>query len=67
MTDGLRGERVWLKSSTCEGGACAEVTAIDDAVMVRNSANPGDTPVTLSHAEWQSLLAAAKEGMFDHL
>ncbi len=67
MTDGLRSERVWHQSSTCEGGACAEVTATDDAVMVRNSANPSDAPVTLSHAEWQSLLAAVKEGTFDHL
>jgi hypothetical protein len=67
MTDGLRGEAVWHQSSTCEGGACAEVAATDDAVMVRNPANPGDAPVTLSHAEWQGFLAAVKEGTFDRL
>jgi Domain of unknown function (DUF397) len=67
MTDGLRGELAWHQSSTCEGGACAEVAATDDVVMVRNPANPCDTPVTLSHAEWQGFLAAVKEGTFDRL
>ena len=33
MTDGLRGELAWHQSSTCEGGACAEVAATDDVVM----------------------------------
>jgi hypothetical protein len=67
MTDGLRGEPVWHRRSTCESGACVEVAATDDAVMVRNSANRGDTPVTLSHAVWQGFLAEVKEGAFDRL
>jgi len=35
--------------------------------MIRNSENPGDAPVTLSHAEWQGLLDAMKEGVFDRI
>jgi len=65
MTDGLRGELVWHRSSTCESGACVEVATTDDAVLVRNSANPGDAPTTLSRAMWQEFLVGVKEGVFD--
>jgi hypothetical protein len=67
MTDALRGELVWRRSSTCEGGACLEVAATDNAVMVRNSANPADVPLTLSHSKWQELLTGVKAGAFDRL
>lgn len=67
MTDGLRSELVWHRSSTCESGACVEVAATDDAVMVRNSASLHNAPVTMSHIEWRELLAQAKEGAFDRL
>ncbi len=66
MTDG-RGELVWHRSKTCEGGACAEVTATNDTVMIHSSAHPRTAPVTLSHAEWHEFLTALKEGAFDHL
>jgi hypothetical protein len=33
--------------------------------MVRNSANPGGTVVTLRHEEWQEFLTGVKEGSFD--
>ena len=65
MTDGLQGELVWRRSSTCESGACVEVARTDDAVLVRNPANPGDTPVTVRHAKWQEFLARVREGAYD--
>jgi hypothetical protein len=67
MTEGLEGKLVWHRSRACEGGQCAEVAATDDAVMIRNSVNPGGSLVTLSHAQWQRFLAAVKEGAFDRL
>jgi hypothetical protein len=67
MTSGLPGELAWRRSTTCEGGACAEVAATDEAVMIRNPENPGDAPVTLSHVEWQGLLDGMKKGVFDRL
>jgi hypothetical protein len=67
MTDGLRSEPAWHRSSTCEGGACAEVTATEDAVMVRNSAKPDEALVTVSHAEWREFLARLKKGTLDQL
>jgi len=65
MTDGLRGEVTWRRSITCEGGACVEVAATEDAVMVRNSAEPYEALVTVSHAEWREFLARLKAGTFD--
>lgn len=67
MTDGLRSELVWHRSSTCESGACVEVAATDDAVMVRNSASLQEAPVTMSHLGWHEFLAQAREGAFDRL
>jgi hypothetical protein len=54
---------VWHRSSTCESGACVEVAATEDAVVVRNSAEPDNALVTVSHAEWLEFLAGLKEGI----
>jgi Domain of unknown function (DUF397) len=67
MADGSSGELVWHRGRWCESGACVEIAAVGDAVMVRSSANAGGTPVTLSRDEWREFLAGAKEGAFDHL
>ena len=67
MTSGLRGEPAWRRSTACESGACVEVAATDEAVMIRNPEIPDDVPVTLSHAEWQGLLGAMKDGVFDRI
>jgi Domain of unknown function (DUF397) len=65
MTDGSGGELVWYRAR-CDSGACVEVATTDsDAVILRSSANPDDTPVTLSRNEWEEFLAGAKEGAFD--
>ncbi len=65
MTNGLRGELVWQRSSACESGACVEVAITDNAVMIRNSANPDYILVTKSHTRWQEFLAAVKDGVLD--
>ncbi len=62
-----RGELVWQRSKTCEGGACAEVAGTCDSVMIHSAAHPETAPVTLSHTEWHEFLAALKGGVFDHL
>jgi len=67
MTDGLEGELVWHRGRSCESGACVEIATTGDAVMVRSSANPEDTPITLSRPEWQEFLLGVKEGAFDRL
>jgi Domain of unknown function (DUF397) len=66
MTDGSNGELVWHRGG-CDGGACVEVAATGDAVMVRSSAKADNAPVTLSREEWREFLAGAKDGLFDDL
>jgi predicted secreted Zn-dependent protease len=65
MTDGSSGELVWHRGIGCDGGACVEVATTGDTVMVRRSAQPDGTPVTLSRDEWQEFLAGVKEGALD--
>ena len=67
MPDGSNGKLVWHQGATCEGGACVEVAAAGDTVLVRSSADPAGPPVTLSRDEWRVFLAGVKEGAFDLL
>ena len=64
MPDGSSGELVWYRAS-CDSGACVEVAATGDTVIVRSSATRGEAPVKLSRDEWREFLAGVKEGAFD--
>jgi hypothetical protein len=66
MPDGSSGELVWRRGR-CDGGACVEVAATGEAVMIRSSADPDSMPVTLSRDEWRVFLAEVKEGIFDRV
>jgi hypothetical protein len=67
VTDGSSGELVWHRGQSCDGGACVEIAAVGDTVLVRSSEDPHVVPLTLSRSEWQQLLADAKGGAFDLL
>lgn len=62
MPDGASGELVWHRGSRCDGGACVEVAIAGNAIVLRSSKDPDGTPVTLTRDEWQTFLAAVKEG-----
>ena len=64
MPDGSSGELVWYRAR-CDSGACVEVAATGDTVIVRSSAKRGEAPVKLSRDEWQAFLTRVKEGAFD--
>lgn len=64
--DEAAGEPTWQAGRPCEGGACVEIAAVGEAVIVRSSVNPGLT-LTITRTEWREFLAGAKEGLFDHL
>lgn len=66
MRDGSSDQLVWHRYK-CEGGACVEVAATGDGILLRSSSNPESKPVTLSRDEWHHFLAGAKEGAFDHV
>jgi hypothetical protein len=67
MTGKSAGEPVWTASSRCEGGACVQVGIKGMSVLVRGSADPDGTYMTLSREEWQQFVMAVKDGDFDNL
>lgn len=67
MTGKSAGEPVWSVGSRCEGGACVQVGIKGTSVLVRGSADPDGTYMTLSQEEWQQFVVAVKDGEFDNL
>jgi hypothetical protein len=57
----------WRKSSwSANNGACVEVAAsAQQRIGVRDSKNPGGPVLTVTAAQWQAFLRAAKYGAFD--
>lgn len=65
MDDSPTGELTWRRGRQCDGGACVEATALDEAVLLRSSVSPDGATLTLSRDEWNAFLVAAKAGHFD--
>jgi hypothetical protein len=56
----------WRKSRhSMANGNCVEVAAVDDAVVVRDSVEPGDIVVSYSACAWHAFIDDAKNGKFD--
>jgi uncharacterized protein DUF397 len=56
---------IWRKSSRSggNGGQCVEVAQnLPAIVAVRDSKNPGSTPLVVTNAAWAVFLAAIKRG-----
>lgn len=66
MGDEPAGELTWCAGKQCEGGACVEIAALGEIVLMRSSIAP-DPTLLMTRSEWREFLAAAKEGLFDHL
>jgi hypothetical protein len=57
----------WIKASLSQSlGACVELAAADDGVVMRNSRHPDDH-IHHTMIEFAVFLAAVKKGEFDHL
>lgn len=54
----------WHKGRPCENGACVEIAAAGEDVLVRSSLSPS-VRLTLTRGEWAEFLACAKDGLFD--
>lgn len=59
-------EPVWRKASCCAGGECVEVSEQEDAVVLRNSKDPGAV-LRCTGMEWRIFLRGIKAGEFDDL
>ena len=55
--------RVFVKSSVCDTGACVEVS-IGDVVLVRSSTAP-ETRVEFTREEWRAFVAGVRRGEFE--
>jgi hypothetical protein len=56
----------WLKSQRC-GGAdqCVEIAWDPEGVHVRDSKNPDGPTLRFTRIEWDTFVAATKDGEFD--
>lgn len=55
----------WFRSSKCDSGACVEIAALDAEVLIRDSAEPGNLPLAVSHDVWQDFVSGVRAGIFD--
>lgn len=58
-------KQAWQRSKTCDAGACVEIRAELDKVLIRSSSAPGDVTISVSSDAWWKFLADAKSGVFD--
>jgi uncharacterized protein DUF397 len=55
----------WRTAKRCSGANCVEVARDGDYVLVRDSKNPQNPPVTFTGDEWAVFTAGVREGDFD--
>jgi hypothetical protein len=54
----------WQKSSYCASNACVEVAMTSNAVLVRDSKNPQDAPLSFTADEWSAFVQGVRSGEF---
>lgn len=57
----------WRTALSCDGGACVEVAADQDMILIRNSRKPGGPLLEYSPEEWHEFVSGIKKGDFDDL
>lgn len=60
MASGLDNGLKWRKSSRCDGGACLEIAAQGQAILLRSSVDPDGPVLALTSAAWRDLLVGIK-------
>lgn len=62
-------DAVWIKSGRSGGNSdnCVEVAAVDQAVAVRDSKNPGGPALVYTREEWDAFVGGVKDGDFADL
>lgn len=61
------GELTWHVGRLCESGACIEVAALGETVMMRSSVDADGRSLSVSRNEWQAFLDGVKDGRFDEV
>jgi predicted secreted Zn-dependent protease len=57
----------WRTALSCNGGACVQVAASGQSVLIGNSTEPGGPVLRYSQEEWQEFVTGVKKGDFDDL
>lgn len=57
----------WRTALSCEGGACVEVTADRNLILIRNSRQPSGPLLEYTPEEWHEFVSGIKKGDFDDL
>jgi predicted secreted Zn-dependent protease len=58
---------IWRTALSCDGGACVEVAADRNLILMRNSRRPGGPLLVYTPAEWHEFISGVKQGDFDDL
>jgi hypothetical protein len=54
----------WRRSSRCGHTNCVEVAKVGDEYLIRDSKDPGRTPLAFTQDEWLAFEAGVKAGEF---
>ena len=57
----------WHTALSCESGACVEVAANQNTILIRNSRQPDGPLIEYTAEEWHAFVSGVKEGDFDNL
>jgi predicted secreted Zn-dependent protease len=57
----------WRTAHSCDGGACVQVAADRDIILIRNSRQPGGPLLEYTTQEWHEFVSGIKKGDFDDL
>jgi predicted secreted Zn-dependent protease len=57
----------WHTALSCESGACVEVAANQNTILIRNSREPDGPLIEYTAEEWHAFVSGVKKGDFDNL
>jgi predicted secreted Zn-dependent protease len=57
----------WRTALNCDGGACVEVAADRNIIVIRNSRQPSGPLIEYTTEEWYEFVSGIKKGDFDDL
>jgi Domain of unknown function (DUF397) len=60
-----QGDLRWKIARNCENGACVQVAASREMIIVGSTKNPGGPFLVCSRDDWQNLVSRIKNGAFD--
>jgi hypothetical protein len=67
--DRTRGHKrlTWRTALSCDGGACVQVAADQQTILIGSSRQPGGPVLNFDPNEWHEFVAGIKKGDFDDL